>query len=268
MTDVLVNGVARDSIATLDRGLAYGDGVFETVVVEGGDPPFWAFHWDRLKASCRVLGLPCPEQAQLLHDVTTVATSPRCVVKIILTRGLGGRGYRPPAEPRSNLIVQRHAMPERSRSALTVGIAQLRLGRQPALAGLKHLNRLEQVLLQQEIAETDWDDALVCDSDGWLVEASQANLFLLKSGRIFTPLIDQAGVQGVFRNWLETQKKVEEIRLSPAALVSFEAAFIANSVRGIVPIQSIAELAQYDISLVRKFTQTLDLPEYLQRMAS
>ncbi len=264
MTDWLINGNPAGAVPVADRGLAYGDGVFETLVVDHGDPPWWRLHWRRLERSCRQLDLPVPDQGQLLHDVATVAAGERCVVKVIVSRGPGGRGYRPPARPEATVIVQGFGLPPIESAPLRVGVAEVLLGQQPALAGLKHLNRLEQVLVQKEIVASGWDDALTCDSAGWLIEGAQANVFLLRGERCFTPRLDRAGVRGVFRDWLSEQRPVEELRISPAALTAFDGAFLANSVRGVRAIDEVIGHAQFDRKVVDRFAASLNLPDHLR----
>jgi 4-amino-4-deoxychorismate lyase len=242
---VLVDGRADERISVLDRGLGYGDGLFETIRFQGADAPLWARHMQRLAEGCRRLGLPMPAPALLLNEARATSRGlAQSVVRITLTRGTGARGYRPPAQPRATRIVAAFDAPPHDGAALADGIrvrlCVLRLGAQPALAGLKHLNRLEQVL-----ARAEWDDpaigeGLLCDADGLAISATAANLFAVFDGVLATPAVDRCGVAGVARAevlaaWPLVQ--VRAIRLEE--LRHAQELFLSSSVRGILPIREL-----------------------------
>ncbi len=184
---ILVNGRDGAKVDALDRGLQYGDGLFETLAVLGGRARFWEWHLERLALGARRLGLPLPDPSQLAAEIALACTEPRGVVKVIVTRGVGPRGYRPPANPEPTRIVSASAWPSPPATASPEGLrlrwCRTRCGRNPALAGIKHLNRLEQVL-----ARSEWDDGLVDeglmkDEHDCVISATQANLFARIGGR-------------------------------------------------------------------------------------
>jgi 4-amino-4-deoxychorismate lyase len=196
---VLVDGAAGAGLDALDRGLQYGDGLFETVAWRRGAPRLAEYHLERLATGCDRLGMPRPAEQVLLREMAEAAGAAEAVVKVIVTRGSGPRGYRPPAVASPRRIVAGFAACAAPAGPWHARLCATRLGRNPALAGLKHLNRLEQVL-----ARAEWDDpgiheGLMLDDLGRVVCGTQSNLFLAAAGRLVTPRVDECGVAGVMR---------------------------------------------------------------------
>ena len=248
MLDCLVDGELSDCVAPDDRGLAYGDGLFETLVVDRGRPRFWQGHMDRLAEGCRRLGIEAPGQGVLLREVQTVAAGEgRCVVKILLTRGSAGRGYGPAEATRPRRVVSAHPWPlspeqeAALRRGVRVRICRLRLAIQPALGGMKHLNRLEQVLARAEWDDPDIAEGLLLDPEDHLVSAVAANLFLVSNGRLLTPRLDRCGVRGVLRAQVlhAFKSRCEQRRLTLDMLPEADEVFLCSSVRGIVPVRRV-----------------------------
>ncbi len=246
---MLIDGQPRDSIDARDRGLHYGDGLFETIAVKDARPLLWPEHMARLADGCRRLGLPLPNPDLLRREAAAeIAESGFGVLKIMLTRGCGGRGYRPPADPDITRILAFHPAPDYPPEFWTKGVrvrlCNTRLGMNPALAGMKHLNRLEQVLARRE-----WDDdgiveGLMRDSAGNLLEGTMSNLFLVNSQRLLTPALDQCGVAGVMRKKvLETASEVGiHCRIADVSLQELERAdalFLTNALIGIWPVRQV-----------------------------
>ncbi len=233
-----------DVLDAADRGLAYGDGLFETMLAHGGRLPWWSQHRARLRAGARRLDLPFPEDA-LLDAVLSeaLAKAPNGVIKLLLTRGAGGHGYAPcagtgneaVAEP--TLLCRVGPRPTPTTHPVYVDLLALRLAVQPALAGMKHLNRLEQVLGAREAAERGLDDGLMADVEGGLTCSTRANLFVCLDGRWLTPPVDRAGVAGVARAiLLDTWPGLSVERMALDALGRVDALFLANALRGILPV--------------------------------
>ncbi|MBZ0331846.1 aminodeoxychorismate lyase [Halomonas sp. ANAO-440] len=221
-----------------DRGLAYGDGLFETVLVRDGQPLLWDQHMTRLARGCQVLGIPLPSRDELDRLPGQAGPGLR-ILKLILTRGSGGRGYLPPASSLPRLRWQVMAFspqPLRWRDGVRVRHCRLRLGIQPLLAGLKHLNRLENVLARAEWSDPDLAEGVLCNSDGWLVEATCMNLFWQREGRLETPLLDDCGVAGTLRAELLAHLAVSEVKATPDVLAGAEAVWLVNSVQGVWPL--------------------------------
>ena len=204
---VLIDGVEADRVSALDRGLAYGDGLFETIRAIDGTAPLWNRHMARLREGCARLGLSVPWIDVLAAEFARVVQhSPDCVVKIILTRGVGERGYAPSANAAATRVVMAFPAPalppDWYREGIRVRCCALLLAVQPKLAGIKHLNRLEQVLARAEWSDADVVEGLLFDRRGNLVSATAANVFVGIGGALSTPPVDECGVAGVMRGAL------------------------------------------------------------------
>lgn len=232
-----------------DRGLAYGDGLFETLrITAAARVPLAEWHCARMADGARRLGIPFDEQHwwQALDELRAQGAG---VGKLLLTRGSGGRGYEPPARPRPRLLRWHHPLTQRPRHhydpGLITGAAPIRLADQPALAGIKHANRLEQVLARREAERQGWDEALVCDAAGRPRCLTSMNLYTVVGGEIRTPPVDRCGVAGVLRSWLleNAQGIVERpVRVRPltmAALGRADEVFASNAVAGVLPVATL-----------------------------
>ncbi len=244
---VLVDGREGERVDPMDRGLHYGDGLFETIAVAHGRPRLLDWHLERLAEGARRLEFPPLDLALLRAEIAAACTEPRCIVKLVLTRGSGERGYRPPrhATPRRILMVfDRPEPPVAGSAGARVGWCRTSLGRNPRLAGLKHLNRLEQVLARAEWQEGELDEGLMSDDRGRVISATQANLLARIDGRWTTPALDECGVAGVMRRafcaWLAGQgADVEEIALSRADVESASALVLTNALVGAWPVRAL-----------------------------
>ena len=246
---VLVDGRPGASIDPADRGLHYGDGLFETIAVQDGRPRFLDWHLERLADGARRLGFPAPELDRFRLEISEACTAPRVVVKLILTRGVGARGYRLPREPRPTRIVAASSWPSWPSAASTGGVklgwCRTRLARNPALAGIKHLNRLEQVLARAEWDDGDMDEGLMQDDQDHVISATQANLFARIGGRWVTPALDECGVAGVmrrvFREWSTARgEPVVERAIEHAEIESASALLLTNALIGAWPARELA----------------------------
>lgn len=233
-TRVFYGGQPAASVDPNDRGLAYGDGLFETLRCHAGEPVWWCEHWQRLMLGAERLGIALPNSNWVREQATALMTGDG-VLKVILTRGVGGRGYAPPSKSRPGLILSRHALPAPS-AGLRVRWCQGRLAENPALAGIKHLNRLEQVLARAEWDNPDIDEGLLCDTRGRVISAISGNLFVRIDGQWLTPALDHCGIAGVCRAWLLDNFPVRATELSVDQVENSQALFVCNSVRGILPV--------------------------------
>ena len=256
----LVNGSDTAGIALDDRGLQYGDGLFETMAATDGRVRHLALHLARLEEGCRRLGIPMPSRGLLEEECGRVLEGlGNGTVKLIVTRGPGPRSYRPPAEPTVTRIVT-SAAPRARSDALTpivVRLCQTRLGQNPLLAGLKHLNRLEQVM-----ASAEWDDPAIAEGlmlsmDGRLVCATAANVFLVVGGRLLTPAIRDCGVSGVMRQVVLTAAGelgipvgIEDLR--PEILDTADEVFLTNAVAGIRPVGALMGVRKWPVGDITK----------------
>lgn len=249
MLSCLVDGEIASHVPVTDRGLAYGDGVFETIAVEGGRPRLWQPHMDRLARGCERLAIPPPPQEVLLRETKTVAVGqPHCVVKIIVTRGSAGRGYTPPEHPAPLRIVMAHAWPEGverdQRNGVEAIVCNTRLALQPLLRGIKHLNRLEQVLAAAELAKHPGKQGVLLNTEGYVITGVNANLFAVAGGQLLTPRMDRCGVHGVLRDLLlrEHTARCERRRITLDLLSEADEVFFCSALRGIVPVRAIDDM--------------------------
>ncbi len=267
MLECLVDGEISTLIATTNRGLNYADGLFETLVVHKNRPRRWQAHMDRLGAGCERLGLKMPPQAVLLREVQTVSAGRAdVVVKIVLTRSGLARGYMPPEDASCVRIVSAHPYPqgiaELARNGIEAQICKLRLAIQPALGGIKHLNRLEQVLASAELRDSGAAEGILLDREDHVICAIAANIFLIKEDRLLTPRLDRCGVRGVVRSQILAGfgHRCEQRRILVDQLLEADEVFICNSVKGVVPITAIDEQS-FAIGPVTREVQTWLLEE-------
>lgn len=238
----LVDGVLVDGLSVRDRGLAYGDGVFRTLRVRGGQPLWWQDHYAKLEHDAAALNLPCPQAIILQDEIERLAAGQDGVAKLILTRGSGPRGYAPPPQPQASRIVTFDPSPadssEQCVADITARWCSLRLGRQPRLAGIKHLNRLENVLARAEWQDPAIREGLLCDDTNAVISGVTSNLFIVSAGALQTPDLSHCGVAGVARNRiLRAARKrgidVEVTRITPDAVMHADEVMLCNSVQGI-----------------------------------
>ena len=245
----LVNGIESDMVSVHDRGLAYGDGVFRTFVMRAGTPSSWPRQYAKLAADCKALSIDCPAAAVLERDLAVIAARHSdCVVKIVVTRGPGRRGYAPPPLSSATRIASASELPAYPASHYSRGVrvhlCRTRLAAQPALAGVKHLNRLEQVLARSEWTERGIAEGLMCDHDGNVVCGTMSNLFLVEGGVLATPALARCGVAGVQRaRVLEIaptkQVQTREADISLDRLLAADEVFLVNSVIGVWQVASL-----------------------------
>jgi len=251
---MLVNGVPGNTISIRDRGLLYGDGVFRTLRVSQGKALHWDLHYLKLKRDCAKLGIACPDEALLLSELGQVlARHPDGVVKLIVTRGEGARGYTPPADVMPTRIWDFSPLPdypvEWAAQGVKAHICSLRLPAQPRLACVKHLNRLENVLAAMELNDAQQHDSqlaegLLLDTGGHLIEGTRSNLFMVSQGRLVTPNLSRCGVAGIQRGrvmaWALQHGitlQVRDVGLEEA--LHADELFIVNSVIGLWPIREL-----------------------------
>jgi 4-amino-4-deoxychorismate lyase len=245
---VTVNGRPGSRVSALDRGLQYGDGVFETMCVRRRKIRLLEFHLDRLYRGLNSLGIRGPARRTLGAELKRLAkTQDQAVLKLIVTRGAGPRGYRPTGQEQSTRIAMLAAVPygaEAASQPVRVRMCSTRLGAQPRLAGLKTLNRLESVLARSEWRGTRVWEGLMQDTGGRIVCGTMSNLFVRHGTRLFTPPLDQCGVAGVMRRWVlqnarTASLKVSERRLGWADLEAAEEVFLSNAVAGVKSVSAI-----------------------------
>lgn len=245
----LINGRHEASISPMDRGFAYGDGVFRTMLVNDGIVAHWHLHYRKLVEDCNALAIVCPSAELLASDIRRLCQAgERAAVKIVITRGEGDRGYALPALAQPARIVIKSPLPdyaaETYRQGVRLHVCQLRLGHQPMLAGIKHLNRLENVMARMEWSDAGIADGLLLDSQQHAIECTMSNLFMRNGELLVTPDLSRCGVAGVTRQRilelalrLGLQATIADIPFSK--LMQAEEVIICNSLFGAWQVREI-----------------------------
>ncbi|MEX6503226.1 aminodeoxychorismate lyase [Pseudomonas zhanjiangensis] len=243
-----IDGQPGDALSVRDRGLAYGDGLFETIAVSRGEPTLLDRHLARLADGCARLQLTLDlalVRAELLGFARELGDG---VAKLIVTRGDGVRGYAPPQPAVPRRILQGSARPNYPASNAERGVrlypCATRLAEQPLLAGLKHLNRLEQVLARSEWQDVEHAEGLVLDTSGRVIEGVYSNLLLVKDGILSTPDLSRCGVAGVMRAELLAQAESMGVScqvrdISIDELLAADEVLLCNSLYGVWPVTAL-----------------------------
>ena len=242
-----VNGQISDTVSVQDRGLQYGDGVFETIAVLDEQPLCWERHLARLARGCQRLHIPFNDFDALQTEVSgLIKNQRRAVLKIIVTRGAGMRGYRISKDSRPSRMVSLYPWPDypainRSRGVV-VRLCQSRYGANEQLAGIKHLNRLEQILAANELTDSNAAEGIVMDQAGQVIEGTMSNIFIYADNRLLTPELSQSGVTGIIRQYIleHAQSLGLIINIEPVSvetLLGADEAFLCNSLIGLWPIR-------------------------------
>lgn len=246
----LYNGEPVRSLPLDDRGLHYGDGVFRTLRVAGGRIVAWSAQFDRLAADCRLLALPVPDETSLSSEAARLfGDGADGTLKIVITRGGGGRGYAPPETATAARLLLRYppsGHPEAyAEEGVNAGYCETPPAVSPALAGAKHLHRPEHVLARRECEDKGWAEGLMRTPDGRVICGTMSNLFAVVEGELVTPAITDAGVRGATRHRLlnacaAAGRECREASLDSADLRNAEEIFVCNSLMEIWSIRSLA----------------------------
>ncbi len=239
----LVDGRPAESLPVDDRGLLYGDGLFETMAFTAGHCALWPWHMERLERGAARLKIELPAKSLLLKESRALAKEDACVIRLTVTRGSSRRpGYAASGLEQTRRLIVRLARPA-PRNALRIGVCRERLPTPGLTAGLKHLSRLDQVLLAQEITDAGWDEGLVFDQQDHLCEGLQSNVLLLPEEHSdwLTPPVG-AGVEGACRAALLQHALVREAPLGERDLERCTSLALCNAVRGVEPVSELVEV--------------------------
>lgn len=275
MPMTLVDGLPANTVPADDRGFTYGDGAFRTLAMQDGLVRWWPQQYAKLAADCGALGITPPAESELSQDLQVIAKQlPDCALRITVTRGSGGRGYVMPENPQSRRVVSANPLPEYPRQwqeqGVSVRICELRLAAQPRLAGIKHLNRLENVLARAEWNDPDIAEGLLLDEAGNVIEGTRCNVFVVEAGTLLTPDLSHCGVAGVSREQViaAAQRHGLHCRIEAISRQRLEAAmevFLVNSLIGVWPVAALNQRRWSDFKvapLVRKWLDALDHPPH------
>ena len=260
----LINGIASDYLDINDRSIHYGDGLFETILCENNKLYYWQQHFQRLQASASQLQISCPQEQLLLDDIIKLLMNNKpgaaCVIKIIVSRGTGERGYKFPKNTTASRFVL-HSDLETAHSSLLsqqllsgeLFICKQQVSINENLAGLKHLNRLENVLARnewQDRAKDKFIDGLMHNANHHIIEGTMSNLFAIKGKKLFTPDLSLSGVRGVMRDAIITiasKNNIEVVvtEMTIDELFAMDELFISNSLIGMKSVTKLGD-ATYD----------------------
>jgi len=247
---MLINGTPGNTINADDRGLAYGDGVFRTLRMQAGRPFCWERQFAKLQRDCSAIRISCPSALVLSSELQQLGkTQAEGVGKIIITRGVSTRGYAPAAQSEATRIVSvtpAAAYPaDYAKQGVRVHVCKMRLGHQLLLAGIKHLNRLENVLAASEWQDKDMPEGLLSDMSGNVISGTRSNLFMLRGNILYTPNLSRCGVAGVQRDRVMDWAKQHGVTCNVAdfhmdELLGADEIFLVNSVFGLWPVREVA----------------------------
>lgn len=249
----------------------YGQCVFETIAISNGKPCLLDSHLDRLCYGAKVLNIEV-DRAVVAGEVLSLATSlDKAIVRVNVTMGEGGRGYQNPSKQKTTRIVSLHDYPAHDKrywsEGVMLGLAEVRLSKQPSLAGIKHGNRLEQIIARSQWKE-DWQEALLLDSDDQVIEATQSNIFLIKNNKLVTPSLDASGVAGVMRQCVINEAKDNgfDVLIKPVSVdevMRADEVFLTNSVIGIWPVNEFNQMKYNGFNVASKLLKNIINNEFI-----
>ena len=264
-TQYWVNGQPGALVNAADRALQYGDGLFETIRIRHARPEYLGRHMQRLNAGCERLKFPPVDWALVRQELVEMAAQQKdAVLKYILSRGAGGRGYQCGPELEVTRIASIHPLPRwpsnPDQNGVRARICATRLAVQPLLAGVKHLNRLEQVMARAEWDDPDIAEGLMLDQEQRLIEGTMSNVFIVNGRELLTPELSNCGVAGVMRSvildlaaTLGFKTRVQQLTLDDVK--TSQEVFICNSLAGVWPVVHIEGLGEFGIGRITRQLQ-------------
>lgn len=267
-----INAKESNYLSLDDRGFNYGDGLFETIAVEQQQLLNFENHYQRLQKGCERLKFAIPDYAELLAQINSFLenhnTEQRIILKLIITRGESQRGYNICNNSSQTLILRSLKWPNFKQNYYQQGInivlSEVKLAQQPLLAGIKHLNRLEQVLASASLAQ-EYDEALMLDTKNNVISAIAGNLLWCKGNTIFTPLLNKSGVEGTMLKQIESFCQQNQVSLEQADyliedLLDAQELLLCNSIRGVWPVKSLFYQQQ-------RFNYSSSIGEFYQQLS-
>ena len=279
----LINGNLVDELAAQDRGLHYGDGLFETITVENKQLLCWEEHLKRLERGCIKLNIAVPDKNILKNEASAlIETEPRGVIKIIISRGEGGRGYKILENIGPTRIISlypwSYQYDKNSSSGVKTRICNYRYAKNPFLAGIKHLNRLEQILARSEWNDDSIAEGIVMDSENYIIEGTMSNIFCIIGKTLYTPDLSECGIEGIVRekiielasnlkfkdDFTPLNVQIEKIPLE--FLMNAEEIFMCNSIIGVWPVNAIDETKFSKHKITQNIIKTLQEYNFIPKL--
>ena len=248
-----INGKLTNKISIEDRAVQYGDGVFETIAIKDKLPEFWKEHYQRLSKGCKILKIKCLPETFLKKEINKFikkSKKKKFVLKIIISRGIGGRGYNPPKNAKPTRILGIYDWPNYPEINLTKGITmdvcKTRISLQPFLSEIKHLNRLEQIIARSEWQNKTISESIMLDLNNNVIEGTMSNIFGVKKSIFYTPNIKSAGIEGIMRGIIlkllkKNKKKYIIKKITLKEFLKFDEIFMCNSIFGVWPVIKISK---------------------------
>lgn len=249
MNTVLINGTEQQQLDVRDRAFQYGDGVFETIAWRHGQLELWPQHMQRMRQSCKRLSLTMPDEDRWLEDIKKLNLDEHAVVKLILSRGVSGRGYAYEESDHATRITISYPWPEypgKNQQGINCCFCTTPVSINTALAGIKHLNRLDNVLARNEWRDETIAEGFMLDHHQHIIEGTMSNVFCVLDNELYTPSLERSGVSGVMRQQViqlakEMQVPLNEIEISKQNFINVDSIFITNSLIGIWPVIKIID---------------------------
>lgn len=246
----LITDIDQATIGLQERGLHYGDGLFETLLMKDGCIQWWDLHYQRLSSGAQRLRIPCPPRDWLDQALKPYFEAKKnTVLKILLTRGSGGRGLNMPEHVNPTVLILSYPYSPLADKSLKITFSDIELASDPLLAGIKHLNRLPYVLATESLSNTPgYGEAVLLDTRGHVVESIVHNLFFIQGEIAHTPDLSLSGVTGIMRGLVLEALKQADISVkignfSRDELMNADEIFLCNSVQGIRPVIKIENRA-------------------------
>lgn len=252
MPGIIINGVATEYVSAKDRGLHYGDGIFETIACVDQRLQFWQQHMARMSLAAEKLGLIFPGEQNFLDDIQQLLsaenTAANCVIKLMLTRGNSDRGYRVTDASRVCRIAMLTDWPvhieDIRQQGARVRLCQTQVAMQPQLADIKHLSRIENVMARKEWQD-EFDEGLMPDFHNHIIEGTMSNLFAVRDGVLYTPSLESCGINGIIRQQMISivsalGLELQETHMNQADLLAMDELMLTNSLIGIWPVREFA----------------------------
>ena len=254
----LINGEFKDSISVYDRGLAYGDGFFETMLWDSLEEKnetnvgveFWLRHLRRIKDGCQLMQINLPFDEEIIRQRNLILKASlkekkSGLLKMVVTRGVGGRGYKFERNMIPTIIFLSLPKPkvkkEYFKQGVVVKICKTQLSKNTNLFGYKHLNRLDSVLARSEWEDKNIFEGIFVDSKRNILEGTMTNIFFVHEKTLITPPIIDSGINGVMRQVIIDKAKfffdklvIQKINLRDVE--KFDQMFLTNSVLKVIPV--------------------------------
>ncbi|MCW8935762.1 MAG: aminodeoxychorismate lyase [Gammaproteobacteria bacterium] len=249
MSKIIINGNEESKISVSDRGFQYGDGLFETITYKNNQLQLWNEHIQRLNNSCDRLSLKKVDEALWLEDIKKLDLVNDSVIKLSLSRGNSTRGYLYDEQSNVTRVTASFDLPsyaEENQTGIIATICKTPVSMNIALAGMKHLNRLDNVLARNEWNDSAISEGFMLDNQGHIIEGTMSNVFCVLGDELYSPLLEQCGITGIMRQQViniaeKLNIPVNIVDISKANFLSMDAVFISNSLIGIWPVKKIID---------------------------